>query len=229
MFPDAWTFENAAWTCISSIVVTIFAARLGLKEYRKPHSKRNVKSWCGEFTVSWGMFRLACKPLSESHDAARLRVDNKARLYISLHRSGRPDGGSPFNRVSAAVCPEGAHLPEPPSHLYKLRCSFHSPDRPTGGPHEWRKRYKKRGTIFLGSNLCKNNVTWRLLKKEGWSLAALCGCVYSRERIVSRFLKLHYKYFPSQGLECVQFVDEVLMSSRQNNRQPGPLSGGFNS
>lgn len=162
-----------------------------------------------------------------SHDAARHRVDNKARLYISLHRSGRPDGGSPFNRVSAAVCPEGAHLPEPPpSHLYKLCYSFQLPHR----PHEWRKWYKKRGTIFLSINLRKNNVTWRHLKKEDSSLAALCGCVYSREKIISRFLKLHYKYFPSQGVEYVQFVDEVLMSGRRRNMLPGQLSClGFNS
>jgi hypothetical protein len=56
------------------------------------------------------------------------------------------------------------------------------------------------------------------LKKEGSSLAALCGCVYSREKIISRFLKLHYKYFPSQGFEYVQFADEVLMSDRRRNR-----------
>ena len=154
------------------------------------------------------------------HDAARHRVDNKARLYISLHRSGRPDGGSPFNRVSAALCPEEAHLPEPPSHLYKLCYSFQLPHR----PHEWRKWYKKRGPIFLSINLRKNNVTWRLLKKEGSSLAALCGCVYSREKIISRFLKLHYKYFPCQGFEYVQFVDEVLTSDRRRNRLPGQLS-----
>ena len=92
-------------------------------------------------------FRLACKPLCESHDAARHRVDNKARLYISLHRSGRPDGWSPFNRVSAAVCPEGAHLPEPPSHLYKLRYSLLT-DRQEGHMND-EKDTRKGARYFL--------------------------------------------------------------------------------
>jgi hypothetical protein len=106
--------------------------------------------------------------------------------------------------------------------------STHLTDRQAGQMND-ENDTRKRGTIFLSINLCKNNVTWRYLKQEGSSLAALCGCVYSRERIISRFLKLHYKYCPSEGLEYVQSVDEVLMGSRQRMCLPGQLFGGLSS
>jgi hypothetical protein len=125
------------------------------------------------------MLRLACKQLCGSHDAARHRVDNKARLYISLHQSGRPDGGSPFNRVSAAACPEGAHLPGPPSHLYKLRTSPHSSHQPTDrqAGHMNDDNDGRKGTIFLSINLCKNNVTRLVINRA----------VRLREKIISKF------------------------------------------
>jgi hypothetical protein len=65
---------------------------------------------------------------------------------------------------------------------------------PTDGRATWMtKAIQEKGPIFLGINLCKNNVTWRHFVKEGPSLAALRE--YAREEIISRFLKLYYKYF----------------------------------